>query len=155
MEGRRFRAWKFRTMHMNADALLQEHLERDPALRAEWEKDHKLKNDPRVTWIGKILRKTSLDELPQLWNVFCGEMSLVGPRPIVDAEIPKYGDHYDQYEKVPPGITGLWQISGRNNTSYEERVAFDAFYVRNWSPWFDLYILACTVKVVLRGEGAY
>ncbi len=155
MNGHRFRAWKFRSMHANADDVLQDHLAKDATLRAEWERDHKLKNDPRVTWIGRILRKTSLDELPQLWNVLRGEMSLVGPRPIVAAEVLKYGDHYELYEKVPPGITGLWQISGRNNTTYEERVGYDAFYVRNWSPWFDLYILACTVKVVLRGEGAY
>lgn len=153
--GREFTAWKFRTMRRDADAVLKDCLERDPALKAEWERDHKLRHDPRVTGIGRLLRKTSLDELPQLFNVLVGEMSLVGPRPITTAEIPKYGDHFALYTRVTPGITGLWQISGRNNTTYGERVSFDAYYVRNWSPWLDLYILARTVKTVLLGEGAY
>ena len=152
---RSFRAWKFRTMIVDADAVLQEYLESDPALREEWERDHKLKNDPRVSSVGRWLRKTSLDELPQIWNVLRGEMSLVGPRPIVTAEIPKYGEWFSLYEKVTPGITGLWQISGRNNTTYEMRVAFDSYYVLNWSPWLDLYILARTIKVVFCHEGAY
>jgi Undecaprenyl-phosphate galactose phosphotransferase WbaP len=154
-EGREFKAWKFRTMRPDADQVLAEVLARDPALRAEWEKDRKLRDDPRVTRIGRILRVTSLDELPQLWNVLCGEMSLVGPRPIVQAETAKYGDFYPLYERVRPGITGLWQVSGRNNTTYEERVGLDAYYVRNWSPWLDLWILARTVKTVLLREGAY
>lgn len=154
-ESRRFRAWKFRTMVVNADEVLQKYLDEDPALRAEWEKDHKLKNDPRVSKVGVWLRKTSLDELPQLWNVLRGEMSLVGPRPIVTAEIEKYGDWFELYEQATPGITGMWQINGRNNTTYEVRVAHDRFYVLNWSPWLDLYILARTVKVVLFREGAY
>jgi lipopolysaccharide/colanic/teichoic acid biosynthesis glycosyltransferase len=124
-------------------------------LREEWERDHKLKQDPRVTRLGYWLRKTSLDELPQIWNVLCGEMSLVGPRPIVQAEIAKYRECFDLYVKVLPGITGLWQISGRNNTSYDERVHLDSYYIRNWSPWMDMYILARTIKVVLRCEGAY
>lgn len=153
--GQRFHIWKFRSMFPNADQVLREHLERDPELKKEWEANCKLKNDPRVTWIGKILRKTSLDELPQLWNVLRGEMSLVGPRPLPVNDTHKHGDDFELYQKVSPGITGLWQISGRNDTTYEERVAYDAFYVRNWSLWFDLYILACTAKVVLRGEGAY
>ena len=152
---RHFHAWKFRTMVANADEVLQRHLDASAELRAEWARDHKLKNDPRVTWIGKWLRKTSLDELPQLWNVLRGQMSLVGPRPIVDAEIEKYGETFDLYRKVVPGITGLWQINGRNNTTYQERIDFDSYYVRNWSPWLDLYILICTVKVVLLREGAY
>jgi Undecaprenyl-phosphate galactose phosphotransferase WbaP len=154
-DGRHFKAWKFRSMHPDADRLLKEHLAANPHLAAEWEANHKLKSDPRVTWIGRILRPTSLDELPQLWNVLVGEMSLVGPRPIVDAEVEKYREAYDLYRKVQPGITGLWQVSGRNNTTYEERVELDTYYVHNWSIWLDFYILACTVKVVLLGEGAY
>ncbi len=153
--GRRFRAWKFRSMVPNADQVLNDLLASDPVLRAEWAADHKLKNDPRITWIGKFLRKTSLDELPQLWNIFKGEMSLVGPRPIVEAEIEKYGDHYEQYVAVTPGLTGLWQISGRNKTTYEQRIEFDAYYVRNWSLWLDLHILVSTVRVVLLREGAF
>ncbi len=150
-----FTAWKFRTMVQNADEVLESYLKRDPELRAQWRRDHKLKNDPRVTRVGKFLRKTSLDELPQIWNVLRGEMSLVGPRPIVQAEIPKYGKRFELYCKVRPGITGMWQISGRNDTSYEERVKFDEYYVRNWSVWLDLYILVRTVKTVLLTEGAY
>lgn len=153
--GNHFFAWKLRTMVVNADETLEQYLQTHPELREEWERDHKLKNDPRVTSIGHVLRKTSLDELPQLWNVFCGEMSLVGPRPIVDAEIKKYGEAYRCYSKVLPGITGLWQVSGRNNTTYEERVAFDDYYVRHWSLWMDTYILLKTVRVVLLREGAY
>lgn len=153
--GRRFRAWKFRSMVPNADQVLKDLLEKDPALRAEWEADHKLKKDPRITWIGKILRKTSLDELPQLWNIFRGEMSLVGPRPIVEAEIEKYAEHYEQYVAVTPGLTGLWQISGRNKTTYQQRIDYDAYYVRNWSLWLDLHILISTVRVVLLREGAF
>lgn len=139
----------------NANQVLQEYLSAHPELQAEWDKDHKLKNDPRITWIGKILRKTSLDELPQLWNVFVGEMSLVGPRPIVTEEINKYGPTFRDYLRVTPGITGLWQISGRNNTTYAERLEYDEFYVRNWSPWMDLYILSRTVRTVILCEGAY
>ncbi len=154
-DGRVFRAWKFRTMAPNAEKILAAHLAANPGLRAEWECDHKLRRDPRVTPAGRLLRKTSLDELPQLWNVLLGEMSLVGPRPIVDDEIAKYGAKYALYRKVRPGISGLWQVSGRNNTTYDERVRFDEYYVRNWSPWLDLYILARTVKVVLTGDGAY
>jgi Undecaprenyl-phosphate galactose phosphotransferase WbaP len=153
--GRRFTAWKFRTMVVNADEVLEKYLASDPLLRAEWEANHKLKDDPRITWIGKFLRKTSLDELPQLWNVFLGEMSLVGPRPIVEAEIDKYDEEYEYYVDVLPGITGLWQVSGRNNTTYPERVAFDAYYVKNWSLWLDLYILISTVRVIVFREGAY
>jgi len=150
-----FTAWKFRSMVMNADEILEQHLERDPALRAEWERDRKLKRDPRVTVIGRIMRKTSLDELPQLWNVLCGEMSLVGPRPIVMAEVDRYGRRYQHYRRVTPGITGLWQISGRNNTTYERRTEIDEYYVRNWSVAMDLYILYRTIKTVLFTEGAY
>lgn len=154
--GQRFRALKFRSMVPNANQVLAGYLATHPELQDEWDRDHKLKNDPRVTWIGKIfLRKTSLDELPQLWNVFVGEMSLVGPRPIVDEEVAKYGSTFHDYLRVTPGITGLWQISGRNNTTYAERLAYDEFYVRSWSPWMDLYILIRTVRTVLFCEGAY
>ena len=154
-DGRKFKAWKFRTMISNADGVLEEYLAAHPQLREEWERDHKLQDDPRVTRIGRLLRKTSLDELPQLWNVLRGEMSLVGPRPIVDAEVVKYGDSFEHFCSVSPGLTGLWQVSGRNNTTYAERVELDSYYARNWSPWLDLYILVLTVKVVLFREGAY
>jgi Undecaprenyl-phosphate galactose phosphotransferase WbaP len=153
--GRHFKAWKFRTMFQDADRVLEHYLEDHPELMEEWERDHKLKFDPRVTRIGRFLRKTSLDELPQLWNVIRGDMSLVGPRPIVDAEIVKYGPFYGLYTMVKPGITGLWQVSGRNNTTYDERVQFDAYYVRNWSPWLDLYLLLRTIRIVLFAKGAY
>ncbi|MBV9081964.1 MAG: undecaprenyl-phosphate galactose phosphotransferase WbaP [Acidobacteriaceae bacterium] len=153
--GKMFKAWKFRTMHLNADSILSQYLAQDQALRAEWERDQKLKKDPRVTRIGAFLRKMSVDELPQLWNIFAGDMSLVGPRPIVLSEISRYGNHFDAYKRVRPGLTGLWQISGRNNTTYQERVSFDEYYVRNWSIWLDLYILLRTLRTVLLGEGAY
>jgi Undecaprenyl-phosphate galactose phosphotransferase WbaP len=150
-----FRCWKLRSMVQNADEVLHEHLAKHPELLEEWKRDHKLKKDPRITWIGSFLRKTSLDELPQLFNVLKGDMSLVGPRPIVYAEIEKYGDVYKRYELVVPGITGLWQVNGRNNTSYEDRLAYDDYYVKNWSLSLDFYIMFCTIKVVLLREGAY
>jgi Undecaprenyl-phosphate galactose phosphotransferase WbaP len=153
--GRRFRAWKFRTMFENAGDVLEYYLEQHPELREEWEQDQKLRYDPRVTRIGRFIRKTSLDELPQLWNVIRGEMSLVGPRPIVTGEVAKYGPYYELYTIVKPGITGLWQVSGRNNTTYDERVQLDAYYVRNWSPWLDAYLLLKTVRIVLFAKGAY
>ena len=151
----RFKAWKFRTMRVDAEVLLRELLANDPAARREWENDHKLRKDPRVTAIGDFLRRTSLDELPQFWNVLIGQMSLVGPRPIVAAEVSKYGNAYPLYSEVTPGITGLWQVSGRNDTTYEQRVRFDSFYVRNWSPWLDVHILARTVKTLVSREGSY
>ncbi|WP_338064767.1 exopolysaccharide biosynthesis polyprenyl glycosylphosphotransferase [Thermus parvatiensis] len=153
--GRRFKAWKFRSMVKDADKVLKEYLEKHPELREEWERDQKLRSDPRVTRIGRILRQTSLDELPQLWNVLRGEMSLVGPRPIVQDEVIKYGEKFALYIKVKPGMTGLWQVSGRNDTTYQERVNLDIYYIRNWSLWLDLYILARTVWVVLTRKGAY
>lgn len=153
--GKSFRAWKLRSMHVNADQLLAKYLASDASLQKEWDATHKLKSDPRITRIGRLLRATSLDELPQIWNVLRGEMSLVGPRPIVDEEVAKYRDTYQLYLRVTPGVTGLWQISGRNHTTYEERVAYDAYYVRNWSLWLDLYILFRTIKVVLWREGAF
>jgi Undecaprenyl-phosphate galactose phosphotransferase WbaP len=153
--GSSFMAWKFRSMRPNADALLSGYLQAHPELHAEWIADHKLRNDPRVTRVGRLLRKTSLDELPQLWNVLRGQMSMVGPRPVVAAEIAKYGADFELYQRVRPGLTGLWQVSGRNNLTYDERVALDAYYVRNWSVWLDAFILAKTVRVVVRGEGAF
>ncbi|HEY0786341.1 MAG TPA: undecaprenyl-phosphate galactose phosphotransferase WbaP [Acidobacteriaceae bacterium] len=152
---RPFLVWKFRSMVADADSVLEAHLAADPALRAEWDRDHKLRRDPRVTAIGRLLRKSSMDELPQLWNVICGEMSLVGPRPIVHSEIEKYGQIFRQYRRVIPGITGLWQVSGRNNTTYEFRTQVDDYYVRNWSVSLDLYILFRTLKTVCLTEGAY
>lgn len=152
---RPFRAWKFRSMIWNADRVLREHLAKDPRLREEWELDHKLRNDPRLTRAGRFLRRTSLDELPQLWNVLKGEMSLVGPRPIVEDEVSRYGDSFNLYTKVQSGLTGLWQVSGRNDTSYEERVRLDTYYVRNWSVWLDLCILFRTIGTVLMRKGAY
>jgi Undecaprenyl-phosphate galactose phosphotransferase WbaP len=154
-KARHFKAWKFRTMVNNGDVLLKNYLESNPQLQEEWNKNQKLRNDPRITHIGRVLRKTSLDELPQLWNVLRGEMSMVGPRPIVEEEIVRYGESFSLYKRVVPGLTGLWQISGRNNTTYSERVDLDSYYVRNWSPWMDTYILARTIKVVLFFKGAY
>ena len=153
--GRHFKAWKFRSMFQDSGVVLEQFLEIHPDLRDEWERDHKLRYDPRVTRIGRFIRKTSLDELPQIWNVIRGDMSLVGPRPIVTAEIVKYGAYYGLYTMVTPGITGLWQVSGRNNTTYEERVQLDAYYVRNWSPWLDMYLLIRTIRIVLFADGAY
>jgi Undecaprenyl-phosphate galactose phosphotransferase WbaP len=150
-----FKAWKFRTMHQNAGELLDEHLASQPELRLEWEKDHKIRVDPRLTLLGPLLRKTSLDELPQLWNILLGEMSLVGPRPVVEEEAAKYGPEFGRYLSTPPGLTGLWQVSGRNWTTYEERVGLDAYYVENWSLMFDFYVPARTVKAVVTGHGAY
>ena len=154
-DGRSFRAWKFRSMRRDADAVLADYLAAHPELRAEWEADHKLRNDPRITWAGRILRKSSLDELAQLWNVLKGEMSMVGPRPITASEIKKYGEDFSLYQRVRPGITGLWQVSGRNKTTYQQRVDFDTYYVHNWSIWLDLHILLRTVRTVVRAEGAY
>ena len=151
----KFRIWKIRTMQVNADKLLQDALAKDEALREEWLRERKLRCDPRVTRVGRFLRKTSLDELPQFWNVLRGEMSLVGPRPIVEEEIPTYGHNFYLYCRVTPGLTGLWQVSGRNEVSRRDRVRLDSYYVRNWSPWLDLNILARTARVVITGQGAY
>jgi lipopolysaccharide/colanic/teichoic acid biosynthesis glycosyltransferase len=151
----KFCIWKIRTMQVNGDRLLQDALARDEALREEWLRERKLRCDPRVTRVGKFLRKTSLDELPQFWNVLRGEMSLVGPRPIVEEEIPAYGPNFSLYCRVTPGLTGLWQVSGRSEVSRRDRVQLDSYYVRNWSPWLDLNILARTAKAVITGQGAY
>lgn len=154
-DGKAFRALKFRTMVTNADRILDTHLRHHPELMIEWQRNHKLKNDPRITRVGRWLRRYSLDELPQLVNILKNDMSLVGPRPIVESEIPRYANSYDLYTRVPPGLTGLWQVSGRNNTTYRERVAFDEYYIRNWSIWMDIYILARTFQAVLHADGAY
>ena len=153
--GKSFPCYKFRTMVPNAERVLQEYLAQDETARKEWNSSFKLKDDPRVTRIGNFLRKTSLDELPQIWNVLIGQMSLVGPRPIVDAEIEKYSEYISDYYLVPPGITGMWQVNGRSDTTYPERVAMDTWYVRNWSVWIDLVYLFKTVKIVLLRKGAY
>ncbi len=154
--GSKFRAWKFRTMVMDADQVLQQHLKDNREAREEWDRDQKLRNDPRVLgYVGSFLRKWSLDELPQLWNVLVGEMSLVGPRPIVYSEIAKYSRGYLAYSHMMPGITGLWQISGRNNTTYATRVSMDEHYARNWSPWLDFWVLLKTPAVVVTRNGAY
>jgi Undecaprenyl-phosphate galactose phosphotransferase WbaP len=153
--GRSIKVLKFRTMVADADRLLDEYLEDQPDALLEWEKNFKIKNDPRITPVGKFLRKFSLDELPQLWNILKGEMSLVGPRPIVSQEIERYKQGYSLYQRVRPGMTGLWQVSGRTDVSYAERIRFDEYYVRNWSIWLDVYILARTAWFVLQGKGAY
>ncbi|WP_051906708.1 MULTISPECIES: sugar transferase [unclassified Sulfurospirillum] len=142
-------------MHIDADDRLEELLETCEESKEEWERDFKLKDDPRITKIGQFLRKTSLDELPQLINVLKGEMSLVGPRPITEAEIQKYGEYFEYFTAVKPGITGLWQVSGRNDIDYDERVQLDVWYVRNWSIELDIQILIKTVLVVLGRKGSY
>ena len=153
--GREFKCLKFRSMSVHGESMLQRLLIRDPAAAAEWAAKHKLRNDPRVTWIGRLLRKTSLDELPQLLNVLRLEMSLVGPRPIVHHEVPRYAEDIAYYYEARPGITGLWQVSGRSNSSYERRVRLDCWYVKNWTVWHDIAILAKTVPVILSRKGAY
>lgn len=150
-----FKCLKFRSMVLNSQEVLQDLLKNDPIARAEWERDFKLKNDPRITKIGKFLRKTSLDELPQLFNVLKGEMSLVGPRPIVRSELIRYQKDIDYYLMAKPGMTGLWQVSGRNDVDYITRVYYDAWYVKNWSVWNDIVILLKTFKIVINKTGAY
>jgi len=150
-----FKCWKFRSMVINADEILKELLDKDPEARKEWDRDFKLKNDPRITKIGHLLRKTSLDEIPQIFNVLRGEMSLVGPRPIIEEEKKYYEGRLEDYLSVNPGITGLWQVSGRNDISYTQRVYLDSWYVRHWSIWNDIVIIIKTVFVVLGRRGAY
>ena len=153
--GKPFYCLKFRTMVVHGDQILKEALERDPALAAEWHATQKLKNDPRVTTIGKFLRKTSLDELPQLINVLLRQMSLVGPRPIVESEVRFYGEDIAHYYNTRPGVTGLWQVSGRSNTSYTRRVQLDVWYVNNWTVWLDIAVLLKTLPAVLGRTGAH
>jgi len=151
-----FNIYKFRSMYENADIILEEILAKNDELRKEWEKNHKLKNDPRITKVGKFLRKTSLDELPQIFNILKGDMAFVGPRPVTEEELNKfYKENKKFYCMVKPGITGLWQVSGRNDLSYEERVQIDKWYVINWSIWLDIVILLKTFKAVFKQEGVY
>jgi len=153
--GRKFKCYKFRSMVPNAEKILEDILEKNSELKDQWEKDHKLKDDPRISKLGDFLRRTSMDELPQLLNVIKSEMSLVGPRPIVEEELHKYGLEKSYYLMVRPGMTGLWQVSGRNDTDYETRVYLDIWYVKNWSLWYDLALLFKTVRVVTSQSGAY
>ncbi|WP_144222873.1 sugar transferase [Mesorhizobium amorphae] len=150
-----FRCWKFRTMVENGDEVLAAHLASNPQDREEWNATRKLQNDPRVTRVGAVLRKLSLDELPQIINILRGEMSFVGPRPVVKDELELYGNAAEYYLKSRPGLTGLWQVSGRNDVSYGARVAFDQHYVENWSFVFDLKILVRTVPAVFSSRGSY
>jgi undecaprenyl-phosphate galactose phosphotransferase len=150
-----FSCVKFRTMVPNAEERLQHLLDDDPGAREEYELYHKLRDDPRVTRVGGFLRKTSLDELPQLWNVLRGEMSLVGPRPYLPRESEDIGGTQNEILRVPPGITGPWQVSGRASTSFDDRVYMDAYYVHDWSVWLDILLLARTVRSVLLSKGAY
>ena len=153
--GKPFLCLKFRTMVTDADAVLLRHLAESPSALEEWQRTFKLKNDPRVTWLGRFLRKSSLDEVPQLWNILKGEMSLVGPRPIVEAEKPRYGMHIEHYCRVRPGLTGLWQVKGRSDTDYDTRVQLDVEYVGSMSLLRDLKIMVMTIPAVLMSKGSY
>lgn len=154
-DGRSFGCLKFRSMVTDAQERLRHLLETDAEARAEWARDHKLRNDPRITPIGRFIRKTSIDELPQLWNVIRGEMSIVGPRPIVEAERARYGRYFRHYAAVRPGLTGLWQVSGRNDVSYRRRVACDVLYARRYSLRTNTAIMVKTVPAVLLSRGTY
>lgn len=153
--GRSFDCLKFRTMVVNGDAALEEYLARNPESREEWRLTRKLKHDPRVTRVGVVLRKLSLDELPQIFNILLGDMSIVGPRPVVKKELEMYGPASRYYLQTRPGLTGLWQVSGRNDVSYRQRVAFDTHYVENWSPGFDIEIIIRTFPAVYASRGSY
>ncbi|MBI1359052.1 MAG: sugar transferase [Alphaproteobacteria bacterium] len=153
--GETFNCYKFRTMRVDAAERLKHLLETDPAARAEWETYQKLRHDPRITFIGRFLRKSSLDELPQLFNILRGDMSVVGPRPITSGEIFRYGSNFRYYSAVRPGVLGLWQVNGRNSLTYDQRVAMDIEYVREWTIWSDVKILFKAVPVVLGAGGAY
>jgi lipopolysaccharide/colanic/teichoic acid biosynthesis glycosyltransferase len=146
---------KFRTMYKNADKILERELKLNPELKEEWNCYQKLKRDPRVTHVGRLLRRFSLDELPQLWNVLVGEMSLVGPRPITTNQRELYGKSYEEYVKVPPGMTGLWQVSGRNYTTFVRRAELDSEYIQRWSIGLDIYILLKTIEIVFWQQGAF
>jgi Undecaprenyl-phosphate galactose phosphotransferase WbaP len=153
--GKEFTAWKYRSMATDAEDRLEKLLAEDPMARKEWEASRKLRSDPRVTRMGRFLRRTSLDEFPQLWNVIRGEMSLIGPRPIVEEEVEMYSHYYKLFSSVKPGMTGLWQVSGRSDLDYSERVALDVYYIRSWSVWLDLHILFRTPAVFFTKNGAY
>ena len=150
-----FSMWKFRTMCENSAEVLEDYLASHPEARMEWNRTHKLKRDPRITGVGRVLRRYSMDELPQVWNVVRGQMTLVGPRPIVAAEVEKYGDSFQHYCHVKPGLTGLWQVSGRSELSYAQRVALDCDYVQRWSLRRDVVILSRTLSSVVNKDGAY
>jgi Undecaprenyl-phosphate galactose phosphotransferase WbaP len=154
-DGKVFELIKFRTMRLNGNRIFEAGLHRNPKLRDEWDHYQKLKSDPRITRVGRFLRQFSLDEFPQLWNVLRGEMSLVGPRPITPDQRELYGDSYQKYIQFLPGMTGLWQVSGRNTTTFARRVELDREYIRTWSIWLDIYILFKTIKTVLGQQGAY
>ncbi|TPL83613.1 sugar transferase [Mesorhizobium sp. B2-3-12] len=152
--GRSFNCYKFRSMVRNSNEVLNAYLDANPVARKEWEETHKIRNDPRVTLLGRLLRKSSLDELPQLINILRGDMSCVGPRPIVTDELRRYGEHQAEYLGARPGLTGLWQVSGRSSMDYDNRVALDSHYVRNWSVWLDVVILLRTIVAVMRVDRA-
>jgi len=154
LNGETFNCFKLRSMIPDAQQKLEHLLETDPAVRREWDESQKLTHDPRITALGNFIRKTSIDELPQLYNVLRGDMSLVGPRPIVESEIARYGDNFRQYCAVRPGLTGLWQVTGRSDTSYPQRVATDVEYVRSRSFWGDVKIVLLTVPAVFKSQGA-
>ncbi|PJA21896.1 MAG: UDP-phosphate galactose phosphotransferase, partial [Deltaproteobacteria bacterium CG_4_10_14_0_2_um_filter_43_8] len=153
-KGKLFTCYKFRTMVPNAEEVLHEYLRQHPEMEEEWNRNFKLKNDPRATIVGKVLRKTSLDEVPQLWNVLKGDMNFVGPRPILPQEQVRYGDDFFYYASVRPGITGIWQVGGRSNTTFEDRVCMDVQYVKKQSLALDCKILFKTIWVVFNGSGA-
>jgi Undecaprenyl-phosphate galactose phosphotransferase WbaP len=155
LRGYKFKAWKLRSMVTNGDEVLKRYLAANPGEADHWHAKQKLARDPRVTRMGRIIRKISIDELPQFWNVFTGEMSIVGPRPILHSQISLYGHSFELYKQVRPGITGLWQVSGRNHLTFAERVRLDKYVIQNWSVWLDLYILARTVNVLLTANGAF
>jgi exopolysaccharide production protein ExoY len=154
-KGRTFKCLKFRTMAVNGEEILRNHLRDNPEAAEEWRKTRKLRDDPRVTAVGRVLRKLSLDELPQLLNIVRGEMSVVGPRPVVDDELKVYDSFAVYYLQTRPGLTGLWQISGRNDVSYETRIAFDTQYVQNWSLFSDVSIILRTIPAVCLARGSY
>jgi Undecaprenyl-phosphate galactose phosphotransferase WbaP len=154
-DGKLFSCLKFRTMVSDAETLLQRMLTEDDGMREEYFRYHKLRDDPRVTRVGRFLRKTSMDELPQLWNVLKGEMSLTGPRPYLPRESEEIGITQGEILRVPPGMTGPWQVAGRNETFFSDRVRMDAYYVRDWSVWLDIVLMARTVQTLMRGRGAY
>ena len=153
--GKEFSFYKFRSMVKNADTILEEYLNTHEKEKNEWQKNFKLKNDPRVTKIGRIIRKTSIDELPQLWNVLMGDMSLVGPRPLLPNELERYSSYIEDYKLVLPGLTGVWQVSGRSDTTFEQRAIMDSWYIHNWSVWIDIVYLLKTILVVVKSKGAY
>ena len=153
--GKSIKCWKFRSMCRDADKKLDEILAHNPEMQKQWERDRKLVDDPRVTAVGKFIRKTSIDELPQFLNILTGEMSFIGPRPVTQGELIKYGEQADYILSVTPGLSGMWQTSGRSDTEYEERITLDTYYIQNWSIWLDIWLIIKTVWVVFKRKGAY